>query len=60
MKTKTIIIGFLLQYVTAIAAPPAHQASTDRIAALEARIEALEKQLAPLLQKQERLNQARK
>ena len=60
MKTKTIIIGFLLPYVAAIADPPAYQASTDRIAAVEARIEALEKQLAPLLQQQEHLNQARK
>ena len=60
MKTTTIIIGLLLPHVVAIATPSAHQESTDRIAALEARIETLEKQLAPLLQQQERLNQARK
>ena len=60
MKTTTIIIGLLLPHVVAIATPRAHQESTDRIAALEARIETLEKQLAPLLQQQERLNQARK
>ena len=60
MKTKTLIIGLLLPHIAAIADLPAHQASTDRIAALEARIETLEKQLAPLLQQQEHLNQARK
>ena len=60
MKTTTIIIGLLLPHVAAIAAPRAHQESTDRVAALETRIETLEKQLAPLLQQQEHLNLARK
>ena len=53
MKITTIIIGLLLTHVAAIAAPRAHQESTDRVAALETRIETLEKQLAPLLQQQE-------
>lgn len=61
MKITTIIIGLLLTLLAAIAdPPPAHQSSTDRIATLEVRIEALEKQLNPLLQQQKNLNKARK
>ena len=60
MKITTIILGLLIPLFTAVAAPPAHQKNTDRIADLEDRIEVLEKQLNPLLQKQKHLNQARK
>ena len=60
MKIKTLIIGLLLTLFVAIAAPQAHQTSANQIRALEARIEALEKKLNPLLEQQKHLKQARK
>lgn len=59
MKLTIIKTGLLLQ-LSASAAPPVQQASIDRIPALEARVEELEKQITPLLKQQERLKQARK
>ena len=59
MKPALLILG-LLPLLSAPADQPSQQASPDRIAALETRIEKLEKQLAPLLQQEAYLNQARK